>query len=49
MFISPKFPQHLERLHPDHKADMLSKRLHPLSKDRFMYLPHEIWEDSEHA
>jgi Fe-S-cluster-containing hydrogenase component 2 len=47
MYISPKFPQHLERVHPDQKAEMLSKRLHPLAKDRFMRLPHEIWGENE--
>ena len=42
-FMSPKFPQHLERIHPDEKADCLVKRLHPLPEDRIIKLPEEVW------
>ncbi|MBW1999079.1 MAG: 4Fe-4S dicluster domain-containing protein [Deltaproteobacteria bacterium] len=41
-FLNPSFPQHLERIHPDEKAECLRKRLHPLPEDRFMRLPEEI-------
>ncbi len=33
-YMAPQFPQHLERVHPDQKAEYLSKRLYPLPKDR---------------
>ena len=42
-FIEPKFPQHLERIHPDEKARCLARRLYPLPKDRVIRLPEEIW------
>lgn len=42
-FLAPKFPQHLERIHPDEKADCLVKRLYPLPEDRVIKLPEEIW------
>ncbi len=42
-FIAPKFPRHLERIHPDEKAGGLAKRLYPLSPDRVMPLPEEVW------
>jgi len=44
-FMNPGFPQHLERIHPDEKAECLSKRLYPLSKDRIQKSPEEIWGD----
>lgn len=44
-FMTPQFPQHLERVHPDEKAECLSKRLYPLTKDKIQKLPEEIWED----
>ena len=45
-FLRPLFPQHLERIHPDEKAECLSKRLYPLAKDKIQKPPEEIWEDS---
>lgn len=42
-FIEPKFPQHLERIHPDKKAMYVSRRLYPLPEDRVIRLPEEIW------
>lgn len=42
-FMAPKFPQHLERIHPDQKAALLAKRLYPLPEDRVIRLPEEIW------
>lgn len=44
-YLPPKFPQHLERIHPDDKAECLSKRLYPLAKDRVQKSPEEIWGD----
>ena len=47
-FLKPKFPQHLERIHPDKKAQSVRKRLYPLDEDRVIRLPEEIWgEDSD--
>lgn len=42
-FIEPRIPSHFERIHPDHKAASLAKRLHPLPKDKVMRLPEDIW------
>ena len=42
-FMAPKFPQHLERIHPDEKAAFLAKRLYPLPEDRTIRLPDEVW------
>jgi Fe-S-cluster-containing hydrogenase component 2 len=42
-FVSPKIPHHLERIHPDIKAESLANRLYPLPKDRVFRLPQEIW------
>lgn len=36
-FMAPEFPQHLERIHPDEKAELLSHRLYPLPKDKILY------------
>jgi Fe-S-cluster-containing hydrogenase component 2 len=44
-FLEPRFPQHLERVHPDDKASCLSKRLYPLPKDRVQRPPEEIWKE----
>jgi carbon-monoxide dehydrogenase iron sulfur subunit len=41
----PTFPRHLERVHPDEKANLLANRLYPLTKDKPMIMPSEIWED----
>lgn len=42
-FMAPSFPQHLERIHPDIKAEWLSRRLWPLPKDKIQRSPGEIW------
>ncbi len=42
-FMKPTFPQHLERVHPDEKAECLAKRLYPLPKDKIQKSPEEIW------
>jgi anaerobic carbon-monoxide dehydrogenase iron sulfur subunit len=44
-YLDPRFPQHLERVHPDEKASYLSKRLYPLTKERIQVPPEEIWRD----
>ena len=44
-FIAPKFPQHLERIHPNQKAEALARRLHPLPIDRYIRLPQDIWSE----
>ncbi|MDP2718363.1 MAG: 4Fe-4S binding protein [Dehalococcoidia bacterium] len=42
-FLSPKFPQHLDRNHPDEKAKALARRLYPLKGDQIQRQPEEIW------
>lgn len=42
-FMKPQFPQHLERIHPDEKAECITKRLYPLPKDKIQKPPEEIW------
>ena len=44
-FMRPAYPQHLDRIHPDEKAEALSKRLYPLPKDKIQKSPKEIWGD----
>jgi len=42
-FMEPQFPQHLERIHPDDKAERLSRRLYPLQQYKVVKSPEEIW------
>ncbi len=42
-FLKPEFPQHLDRVHPDEKAESFSKKLYPLPKDKIQRAPEEIW------
>jgi Fe-S-cluster-containing dehydrogenase component len=44
-FLDPRFPQHLERVHPDDKAVYLAKRLYPLPLDQVQLPPEQIWRD----
>ncbi|MDI7261036.1 MAG: 4Fe-4S dicluster domain-containing protein [Thermodesulfobacteriota bacterium] len=44
-FMAPLFPQHLERIHPDEKAECLSRRLYPLAIDKIQRPPEEIWRE----
>ncbi len=44
-FLVPSFPQHLERVHPDEKAQCLSRRLYPLTEDGIQRPPEEIWKE----
>jgi anaerobic carbon-monoxide dehydrogenase iron sulfur subunit len=43
-YMAPQIPQHLERIHPDLKAQCLSKRLYPLPKDRIQVPPEELFK-----
>jgi Fe-S-cluster-containing hydrogenase component 2 len=45
-YMAPQFPQHLERIHPDQKAEYLSKRLYPLPKDRLQIPPEELFPEN---
>ncbi|MCL5959280.1 MAG: 4Fe-4S dicluster domain-containing protein [Chloroflexi bacterium] len=42
-YMKPQFPQHLERIHPDEKAERLSRRLYPLQKYKILRSPEDIW------
>lgn len=44
-FLGPEFPQHLERIHPDVKAEAFSRRLYPLPLNRVHKPPEKIWRD----
>lgn len=44
-FLGPQFPQHMERVHPDDKAEDIARKLYPLPKDQVHRPPEEIWED----
>ena len=44
-YLAPQIPQHLERIHPDQKAEYLSKRLYPLPKDRLQIPPEELFPE----
>ncbi|MFB3884086.1 MAG: 4Fe-4S dicluster domain-containing protein [Thermodesulfobacteriota bacterium] len=46
-YMAPQFPQHLERIHPDEKAEYLSKRLYPLPKDRMQIPPEELFKEEK--
>ncbi len=46
-YMTPRFPQHLERVHPDQKAEYLSKRLYPLPKDKIQISPEELFEEDK--
>lgn len=43
-FLPPRFPQHLDRNHPDDKAEALSRRLYPLDKNQIQKQPEEVWK-----
>ncbi len=46
-YMGPQFPHHLERIHPDQKAECLSKRLYPLPKDRVQIPPEELFKEEK--
>ena len=45
-FMTPRFPQHLQRIHPNDKAEYLAKRLYPLPKDRIQIPPEELFQEA---
>lgn len=46
-FLKPQFPQHLDRVHPDEKAEALSERLYPLPRTKVQRAPEEIWRQND--
>ena len=46
-YMTPQFPQHLERIHPDQKAEYLSKRVYPLPKDKIQIPPEELFKEEK--
>lgn len=42
-YMEPQFPQHLQRIHPDEKADCLSERLQPLPRNKAQVSPEELF------
>ena len=42
-FMGPQFPQHLQRIHPDDKADCMAERLHPLPRNKPQITPEELF------
>ncbi len=47
-YLYPLFPQHVDRIHPDEKAECLPKRMYPLPKDKIQKPLEEIW-GAEHG
>jgi Fe-S-cluster-containing hydrogenase component 2 len=46
-YMAPQFPQHLQRIHPDQKAEYLAKHLYPLPKDRVQIPPEELFKEEK--
>jgi Fe-S-cluster-containing hydrogenase component 2 len=44
-YVSPRSPQHLERIHPDQKAEYLAQRLYPLPKNKIQIPPEELFKE----
>lgn len=44
-FLQPAFPQHMQRIHPDEKAECLAQRLFPLPKDKIQKPVEEIKDE----
>ncbi|MDI7261307.1 MAG: 4Fe-4S dicluster domain-containing protein [Thermodesulfobacteriota bacterium] len=42
-YMKPQFPQHLQRIDPDEKAECLTERLQPLSRDKVQIRPEELF------
>jgi len=42
-YMKPQFPQHLQRIDPDEKAECLTERLQPLSRDKVQISPEELF------
>jgi anaerobic carbon-monoxide dehydrogenase iron sulfur subunit len=46
-YMEPQFPQHLQRIHPDEKAECIAERLHPLSGHKVQISPEELFGGDE--
>ena len=46
-YMEPQFPQHLQRIHPDEKANCLAERLQPLARNQAQITPAELfgWDE----
>jgi hypothetical protein len=42
-YMEPQFPQHLQRIHPDEKADCLAERLSPLPRNEAQVSPEKLF------
>lgn len=42
-YLEPQFPQHLQRIHPDDKAECLAERLQPLGRTQVQVSPDELF------
>jgi len=40
---SPSFPQHMQRIHPDEKANIMAERLQPLPRNKAQISPEELF------
>jgi len=46
-YMEPQFPQHLQRIHPDEKAECIAERLLPLSGHKVQISPEELFGGDE--
>ncbi len=46
-YMEPQFPQHLQRIHPDEKADCLAERLQPLGRTQVQIPPDELFGEKK--
>jgi len=46
-YMAPQFPQHLQRIHPDQKAEYIAKHLYPLPKNRVQIPPEELFKEEK--
>jgi len=46
-YMTPQYPQHMQRIHPDAKADCLAERLQPLARNQPQITPEEFfgWDE----
>jgi len=42
-YMGPQFPQHMQRIHPDEKADVMAERLQPLPRNKVQISPEELF------
>ena len=47
--MTPQYPQHLQRIHPDQKAECLAERLQPLARNQPQVTPEEFfgWDEDQ--